>query len=74
MRGRIASSAVVQAERVVRNYQLSQGDDEGITVPTWLFFLGLGVGIGMITGPSIMGMTETGAKRLREIAEERLRK
>jgi len=77
MRGRPGNTVVAKAEQVVRNYQLSQGEDEeegGVTIPAWLFFLGLGLGIGIITGPAILGMTETGALRLREIAEERLRR
>jgi hypothetical protein len=75
MRGRSGNSVLAQAEQVVRDYQLSQGEEgEGVTIPTWLFFLGLGLGIGILTGPAIMGMTEAGALRLREIAEEKLRR
>lgn len=74
MRGR-PSNTVAQAERVVRNYQLSQGDEhEGVTIPVWLFFLGIGIGIGVITGPSLMALSESGALRLRQMAEEKLRK
>jgi hypothetical protein len=77
MRGRSGNSVVAKAEQVVRNYRLSQGEEGeegGILIPTWLFFLGLGLSIGIVTGPAIMGMTETGALRLREIAESKLRK
>lgn len=76
MRGRSSNSVVAKAEQVVRGYQMSQGEEEegGVTIPTWLFFLGLGLGIGIVTGPAIMGMTETGALRLREIAQSKLGK
>lgn len=71
MRGKCAScSVVVEAERVARNYQISQG--EGIKVPTWLFFLGLGTFFGMVIGPSLMATTAAGSARLAELSRQHI--
>lgn len=69
MRGKCVScSAVTEAEQVVRNY-IGQ-EEGGITIPNWLFFLGLGAGIGMILGPSLMATTAAGSARLAELSRE----
>jgi hypothetical protein len=36
MRGNSGNSIVHKAEKVVKDYQFSQGE-EGVTIPTWLF-------------------------------------
>lgn len=66
MRGK-TGSVVTQAEQVVRNYI---GQEEGVTIPSWLFFLGLGAGIGMILGPSLMATTAAGSARLAELSRQ----
>ena len=69
MRGKCAlCSVVVEAEQVVRNYIGQQ--EEGVRIPTWLFFLGLGTGIGMVFGPSLMATTAAGSARLAELSRE----
>jgi len=45
---------------------------DGVTVPTWLLFLGLGFGFGVVLGPAVMVSTEAGAKRLAEMARARI--
>jgi len=55
VRGKCSScSAVAEAERVVRDYQISEG--EGVTIPTWAFFLLLGTGVGVVVGPSLQDL------------------
>ena len=69
MRGKCSScSAVAEAERVARNYQISQG--EGVTIPTWAFFLLLGTGIGVVVGPALMATTATGSAKLAELSRQ----
>jgi len=45
---------------------------DGVPIPTWLFFLGLGFGFGMVLGPALMASTETGARRLAEMAKRKV--
>ena len=70
MRGKSssASSAVSEAEKVVRNYQICQ--EEGVTIPTPLFFLLLGTGIGVVVGPALMATTAGGSARLAEMSKQ----
>jgi len=70
MRGKCSSScsAIAEAERVVRNYGVSQG--EGVTIPSWLFFLLLGAGFGMIIGPALMATTASGSAKLAELSRQ----
>lgn len=69
MRGKCVScSAVTEAEQVVRNYIGQEG--EGVTIPSWLFYLGVGTGIGMILGPSLMATTAAGSARLAELSRQ----
>jgi len=68
MRGRDIS-VVNEAEQVVRNY-IGQGD--GITIPTWLFAGGIGLIVGIMTGPALMATTEEGSRRLAELARQRV--
>jgi len=70
MRGRDIS-VVNEAEQVVRNY-IGQG--EGITIPTWLFAGGIGLIVGIMTGPALMATTEEGSRRLAELARQRVAK
>jgi len=58
---------VTQAEKVVKDYI---GQEEGVRIPTWLFFLGLGTGIGVVIGPSLMATTAAGSARLAELSRE----
>lgn len=68
MRGKCAScSAVAEATQVVRNY-IGQG--EGVTIPSWLFFLLLGTGFGMVVGPALMATTATGSAKLAELSRQ----
>lgn len=43
-----------------------------VPIPSWLFFLGMGFGFGMVLGPALMASTETGARRLAEMAKRRI--
>ena len=71
MRGKCTSCSVVtEAEQVVRNYIGQEG--EGVRIPTWLFFLGLGTVTGMIIGPSLMATTAAGSARLAELSRQRI--
>ena len=68
MRGKCTlCSVVTQAEKVVKDYI---GQEEGVRIPTWLFFLGLGTGIGVVIGPSLMATTAAGSARLAELSRE----
>lgn len=68
MRGRtVQGSAVSQAERVVTNYI-----SNGITIPTPIFTLGIGLVIGIVLGDAMMTSTEMGRRRLAQIAAERI--
>ena len=69
MRGK-SNSIVAKAERVVRNYGVSQG--EGATIPSWLFFILLGSGIGMVVGPALMATTATGSAKLAELSRQHI--
>ena len=69
MRGKSSSCSVVaEAEQVIRDYQISQG--EGVTIPTWAFFLLLGTGIGVVVGPAIMATTAGGSAKLAEMSKQ----
>lgn len=46
---------------------------QGVTIPTWLMTLGVGLGVGIIAGPAIMASTETGQKWLEKQVRERVR-
>lgn len=72
MRGRAISRAVQQAEQVLRNYSVSQG--EGVTIPTWLLTGGIGLVVGMVIGPSLMAATKEGSERLAELSKEYIRR
>ena len=75
MRGRSGNSVVSKAEQVVRDYRLSQGEDEGgVTIPTWLFAGIIGVIIGGIFTPSIMAATEAGSRKLAELSRQYIEK
>lgn len=45
---------------------------QGVTIPTWLFASGIGLAIGIIFGPVILGSTESGARYLERRAREKL--
>jgi len=51
---------------------LQTASPDGVPVPSWLFCLGLGFGFGMVLGPAVMASTETGARRLAEMAKRRI--
>jgi hypothetical protein len=69
MRGQ--SSVIAKAEQVARNYQIAQG--EGVTIPSWLFAGVIALGLGVVLGPTILASTKTGAQRLSQLAEQKLR-
>ena len=46
---------------------------QGVTIPTWLFASGVGLLIGIIVGPAILGSTEEGQKWLQRQATKRLK-
>jgi len=45
---------------------------QGVTIPTWMFAGGIGMLIGIIAGPAIIGSTEGGAAWLRKQATKKL--
>jgi len=45
---------------------------DGVSIPSWLFFLGMGFGFGMVLGPALMASTEAGAIRLTEMAKRKI--
>jgi len=52
--------------------QIENEVTQGVTVPTWLFAGGIGLLIGVIVGPAIIGSTEEGAAWLRRQATRKL--
>jgi len=66
MRGQ--PSIIVQAERIVREHQLAQG--EGVTIPTWLVAGLSGFFAGMVLGPSLMAATKEGSEALAELSRK----
>jgi hypothetical protein len=46
---------------------------QSVSIPTWLFAGSIGLLIGIIAGPAIIGSTEGGAKWLERRARERLK-
>ena len=48
--------------------------DEGVTVPTWLFAGVIGAILGGIFTPSIMAATEAGSRRLAELSRQYIEK
>ena len=46
---------------------------QGVTIPTWLFASGVGLLIGIIVGPAIIGSTEEGSKWLQRQATKRMK-
>jgi len=49
------------------------GIAQGIVIPSWLFWLGAGLAIGVLFGPTILASSREGALRLARIAEEKLK-
>jgi len=45
---------------------------DGVSIPSWLFFLSMGFGFGMVLGPAVMASTDTGARRLAEMAKRKI--
>jgi len=61
---------VSEAEQIARDYQgISNG---GVTIPSWLFFLGLGIFGGMIVGPALMSTTAAGSAKLAELSRRKV--
>lgn len=47
---------------------------QGVTIPTWIFATTIGLAIGLIFGPAIIGSTDAGARWLERRAREKLAK
>lgn len=69
MRGRNVSSAVIEAETYLREYQ---GISEGVTIPTWLFAGTAGLVFGVFFGPTILASTAEGSDYLAKAARRRI--
>lgn len=50
---------------------ISEAIAQGVTIPTWLLTLGIGLGVGIFAGPSILASTEAGSQYLARKARER---
>lgn len=46
---------------------------QGVTIPTWLMTLGIGLSIGILAGPAIMASTEEGQRWLEKQVRERIK-
>jgi len=46
---------------------------QGVVLPTWLFWLSVGLAAGVLFGPTLLASSREGALRLARIAEERLK-
>lgn len=51
---------------------LVPGASDGVTIPTWLFAGMMGLGFGIILGPSIFALSTAGSRRLAELARARV--
>ena len=51
---------------------INEAISQGVTIPNWLFASSIGLAIGIILGPSILGSTEAGARYLERRAREKL--
>lgn len=45
---------------------------QGVTIPGGLFWFTIGLGLGILLGPTIIGATDVGARRLEKIARAKL--
>ncbi|MDP2661552.1 MAG: hypothetical protein Q8R28_12565 [Dehalococcoidia bacterium] len=52
---------------------INQAINQGVTIPSWLLALGIGLGVGILAGPAIMATTETGSQWLEKQVRERVR-
>lgn len=52
--------------------QISESISEGVTIPTWLLWLGIGLTAGTFLGPSILASTEAGSQWMAKKARERI--
>ena len=46
---------------------------QGVTIPTWLLTLGIGLTVGIIAGPALLASTESGSQWLEKQVRERVR-
>lgn len=47
---------------------------QGVTIPTWFFAGAIGLTLGIILGPAILGSTEAGSRWLAKAARARIEK
>jgi hypothetical protein len=52
--------------------EVNEAISQGVTIPTWLFSFTIGLVVGVVLGPTIIGSTDAGAKWLRKKAEAKL--
>ena len=52
---------------------LNEAITDGVTIPSWLLFLGIGLTVGILAGPAIMASTETGSRWLEKQVRERVK-
>jgi|GEM_PF-1137335 len=52
--------------------QVSESINQEVIVPSWLFWLGIGLTVGTLLGPSILATTEAGSQYLARKARERM--
>jgi len=55
------------------NMRSENGVAQGVVLPSWLFWLSVGLGIGVLFGPTLLASSREGALRLARIAEEKLK-
>lgn len=50
---------------------ISETITQGVTIPAWLLTLGIGLGVGILAGPTILASTEAGSQYMARKARER---
>lgn len=51
---------------------ISQAIAQDVTIPSWLLAFGIGLGLGVFLGPSILASTDAGSQWLAKKARERI--
>ncbi len=67
------SQPISEGQAAVCAYCDSNLIAQGVTIPTWLFAASVGLLIGIVVGPAILGSTEEGSKWLQRQATKRLK-